>query len=146
MKEYKIGDIVEAKTHAELLNKLFGMAYKGWMKTAWNYSENEIVWMPALDWTERTWKKRNGKEVIWRNRVDGNRIIEEHMEGEFTDWNDIPAQVLLNKRRIVFSVHYDGNKRIYKFQGVYKYNEKDSDINKSHCYDRISDRFSLVIS
>ena len=54
MKKIKAGEVIYAKTNAELLNRLLGTNYKAWMK-AYRFLDNgEMLWMPRLDGVVRS--------------------------------------------------------------------------------------------
>ena len=129
----KIGDFICAATHANFLNQAFGTNYKGWMKSAWKYNDDNIVWMVHFDKTNR-----GG----WKNSfVSDNRIKEENVYGQRL-WDGKPASaILLPYNRITFEI-VDGNgSRKYVFKGVFKYDEENSNPLLNRYYDKVSDEF-----
>ena len=91
MKKIKAGEVIYAKTNAELLNGLLGKHYKAYMKSSYNLDVGEMLWMPRLDG-----KVRAG----WTNTMQNEKIIEKYVGGHpypnnFYDGVNV-------KRRVVF--------------------------------------------
>ncbi len=128
----KIGDYIYAATHADFLNQAFGKNYKGWMKSAWKYDSDNIVWMVHFDKTNR-----DG----WKNSfVSDNRIKEENLYGQRL-WDGEPMEHILGPNRITFEI-VDGNgSRKYVFKGVFKYDKKNSNPLSNRFFDRVDDKF-----
>ncbi len=112
MKTIKAGEVIYAKTNAELLNTLLGKRYKAWMKAGYPLRFGEMLWMPRLDG-----KVRAG----WRNTMQNGQIIEEYVGGQ-----PYPSNIYdgLNiKRRAVFEKRDRGG--YFVFRGVF---ELESDL------------------
>lgn len=128
----KIGDFICAATHADFLNQAFGTNYKGWMKSAWKYDKEKIVWMVHFDKTNR-----DG----WKNSfISDNRIKEENVYGQRL-WDGEPMEHILGPKRITFEI-VDGNgSRKYVFKGVFKYDEENSNPRSNRFFDKVDDEF-----
>ena len=85
------GDIIRAKTNAELLNALLGTHYQAWMKSVYEYA-NRRIWMIHID---------NKNRNDWKNYKKGNIIVEENLRKY--DFNGLRIDVRHNVERIVFS-------------------------------------------
>ena len=124
----KNGEVVEAKTHAEFLNKAFGTNYKAYMKCVWNYDEDWIVWMVRF----------NIDGVSWKNTfISDSRIKEENTN--LIQISYIKPLSRLYKKRIVFEIVDLGYTRKYIYRGRFIYDEKNSDPYKVRYYDKYSD-------
>ena len=73
----KIGEVVYARTHAELLNELLGTNYKAWMKSGIRLPDGRWLWMIELG----NFVSTSG----WINRLVGmNKISEKHIGKDFS--------------------------------------------------------------
>ena len=91
MKTIKAGEVIYAKTNAELLNGLLGKHYKAWMKADYPLDIDEMLWMPRLDGVVR---------AGWRNMMQNGQIVEEYVGG-----HPYPSNIYVGlniKRRAVF--------------------------------------------
>lgn len=94
------GLIIEAKTHAEFLNKVFGCNYKTWQKSTYELkNENKVIWMIRIDSI-----KRNG----FRNYILEDKIVECSNE-----------KTRSLKNRLVFQITEIEGKRYYEYLGEY---------------------------
>lgn len=121
----KSGEVIRVRTNAELLNELFGTNYKAWMKSVYEY-RNRRVWMIHID---------NKNRNDWKNYKKDNIIVEENLRKY--DFDGLRIDVRYNVERIVFSKH-DG---YFVFEGVYKYDKKNSTDNKIRYWIKVSDQF-----
>ena len=103
----KKGDIIRARTNAELLNTILGTRYKQWMKSVYFYDDYSYIWMVKFDD-----KVRSG----WRNRFCNEYIIEEMVDKSVTKWDNFPLWTMDDKKRYVFEKK-DG---FFKFLGIYQ--------------------------
>ncbi len=128
MKTIKAGEVIYAKTNAELLNGLLGKHYKAWMKADYPLDIDEMLWMPRLDGVVR---------AGWRNMMQNGQIVEEYVGG-----HPYPSNIYVGlniKRRAVFEKCDRG--RYFIFRGVF---ELDSDSTLTHRILRpIKDEISL---
>ncbi len=97
------GSIIVARTHAELLNKVFGTNYDSWMKSTYDYNYNTTVWMIAIDK-----EFRSG----FCNYFDENNNIIEYSKTKNTR--------SLKDYRLVFEIDKSGAYRKYIYHGKYK--------------------------
>ena len=107
MKTIKAGEVIYAKSNAELLNTLLGKHYKAWMKAGYPLRFGEMLWMPRLDGVVR---------AGWRNTMQNGQIIEEYVGGQ-----PYPSNIYegLNiKRRAVFEKCEWGG--YFVFRGVFE--------------------------
>ena len=123
----KSGEVIRIKTNAELLNKLLGKNYKAWMKSVYDFG-NKRIWMIHTDN-----KKRNG----WRNRKEGDIIIEENLYPD--DLTGLRSDVRHDTERIVFSKHGG----YFVFEGQYKYDKEKSKDSEIRYWVKVSDEISL---
>lgn len=100
------GQVIRARTNAELLNTLLGTHYKQWMKSVYKYGNDAYIWMVKFDD-----KLRAG----WRNRFSNGDIIEELVDRSVTEWNRIPLEDMDKMRRYVF----ERREGYYIFHGIY---------------------------
>ena len=119
------GDIIRAKTNAELLNTLLGTHYQAWMKSVYEYA-NRRIWMIHID---------NKNRNDWKNYKKGNIIVEENLRKY--DFNGLRIDVRHNVERIVFSKR-DG---YFVFEGIYKYDKENSIDNEIRYWIKVSDQF-----
>lgn len=119
------GEIVRVRTNAELLNELFGLNYKAWMKSVYDFDDKR-VWMIHLDNQER-----NG----WKNYKINNTIIEENLCPD--DLTGLRVDVRPNNLRIVFSKHNNH----FVFEGVYMYDKERSEASKSRYWQKVAEEF-----
>lgn len=100
--------IIEAKTHAEFLNKVFNCNYKSWQKSTYNLKkENKVVWMIRIDSL-----KRDG----FRNYILDDKIIE---------CSNKRTRSL--KNRLVYQIIEIDKKRYYEYLGEYVLDESTID-------------------
>lgn len=107
----QIGECVNVKRNAELLNKLLGTNYKQWYKSYLHLDQNSMIWMARFDN-----KVRDG----WRNRLENGRIIEEYI---YT--SNPPSNILVGaetKKRLAFIKYKDH----FEFLGVYEFDAAHS--------------------
>ena len=119
------GDIIRAKTNAELLNTLLGTHYQAWMKSVYEYA-NRRIWMIHID---------NKNRNDWKNYKKGNIIVEENLRKY--DFNGLRIDVRHNVERIEFSKR-DG---YFVFEGIYKYDKENSIDNEIRYWIKVSDQF-----
>lgn len=113
MRVLKAGEIIRARTHADLLNELFGTNYKAWMKCTYPYSYDSFVWMVRFN--------EVNKSTGWENvEISPNYVIEKNHNGILTFEGGSVTEILADKR-IVFQIVGDGVFRKYIFKGIYKY-------------------------
>ena len=106
MKTLKAGEVIYAKTNAELLNMLLGTHYKAWMKAYRFLDTGEMLWMPRLDGIVRSG---------WENTMQNGQIVEEYVGGRL-----YPSEIgigLKGQIRIVFEKF---DQRYFIFRGVFK--------------------------
>ena len=107
MKIIKAGEVIYAKSNAELLNTLLGKHYKAWMKSYIPLDVGEMLWMPRLDGVVR---------AGWRNTMQNGKIIEEYVGGR-----PYPSNINLGlevRRRAVFEKCDWG--KYFVFRGVFE--------------------------
>ena len=107
MKTIKAGEVIYAKTNAELLNGLLGTHYKAYMKAYRFLDTGEMLWMPRLDG-----KVRSG----WKNTLQNAQIVEEYVGGR-----PYPSEIgigLKGQIRIVFE-KFD-HAKYFVFRGVFE--------------------------
>lgn len=119
------GEIIRVRTNAELLNELFGLNYKAWMKSVYDFDDKR-VWMIHLDNQER-----NG----WKNYKIKNTIIEENLYPD--DLTGLRVDVRPNNLRVVFSKHNNH----FVFEGIYMYDKERSDASKIRYWQKVAEEF-----
>lgn len=130
----KAGDIIKARTHAELLNEVFGTNYKQWYKSVWEYDSNYIVWMVRFDG-----KNRSG----WVNEfISPDEIREENLYNA-TKWNGKTVLYNTGQKRLTFEIDESGLTRKYIFKGVFAPDEEKSNPYRVRYYYKVSDTFSV---
>ena len=129
--KFVLGDKIYAQTHANCLNYILGTKYRGWQRTCYNYNSNTIIWM---------FYKDNQERAGYRNKIVGDRLIEENVF-HVKKWDGKPVNPDIN--RIAFSINYYGSKRVYTFEGVFKYCPEESETYKFSVYKRISTEIDI---
>lgn len=128
----KKGEIVKARTHAELLNELFGTNYKQWYKCTYDIKKDNnsykkgnepelptiFVWMVCLN---------NTKNAGRRNKFEDDTTIIEQFDKPMTCSEERFNHGLNIKQRLVFEKINTSNGRIYKFHGVYELADTPND-------------------
>ena len=127
----KSGEFIYAKTHAEFLNKAFGTNYKSWMRSAWPYDDEWVVWMVQFN------KTKNG----WRNIFVSDSCIKQENLNAVKEFDGKPIEESTTKKRIVFEVDETGFSRKYIFKGKFVYDEDRSNPLTSQYLNKISDSF-----
>ena len=138
----KIGEIVYARTHAELLNELLGTNYKSWMKSVKELPGGSVLWMIQLG----NFVSSSG----WINKLVGmNRISERHIEKDYAferhntyKGSIIDGQYWNSADRVVFDIVKNGSNRIYIFRGVFRLNKEESTVDEN-IWDLIMDEYSI---
>lgn len=130
-KNMKTGETIYAKTHAEFLNKAFGTNYKSWMRCAWPYDDEWVVWMVQFN------KTKNG----WRNIFVSDSCIKQENLNAVKEFDGKPIDEATTKKRILFEVDESGFLRKYIFRGKFVYDEEKSDPISSQYFNKVSDEF-----
>ena len=89
----RVGKTVEAATHAELLNRLLGKEFDGYMKCTYNIDCLNAIWMLRLDGTVGS--------TGWANvLIDDTRLVERYV------LDDCPkaSKSVCHQRRYVFEI------------------------------------------
>ena len=129
----KVGDCIEARTHYEFLNKVFGKNYKLWGSCVWKFDSDTIVWMVRFN------KVCDG----WRNTfLTKDCIMEENLEAK-PDWKGtkVENEPTLRMRRVVIEIDGKSYNRRYIFKGVFKYDQERSDPYSIRYHNKIADDF-----
>lgn len=138
----KIGEVVYAKTHAELLNELLGTDYKAWMKSSIKLPDGKLLWMIELG---------NFVSVSgWINRQVGfDKISEKHIGEEFDfDAHNTYKGAIIDRQswnsadRVVFDMIKSGTSRKYVFRGVFRLNKESSTVDEN-IWELIMDEYTL---
>lgn len=113
----RIGKSIEAATHAELLNRLLGKDFDGYMKCTYNIDCLNTIWMIRLDGTV-------GPTGFANVLIDDKRLVERCVL-EDSQKGLKPAS---HQRRYVFEiVNSNYGKRLYVFRGAFELVEEESD-------------------
>ena len=129
----KTGETITARTHAEFLNVLLGKKYKAYMKCAYYFDLNNLIWMIRLDGQETS--------TGWCNSLEdgGNKIVENYigLQSQRKEGHRIPA---FNQRRYVFDIIERGwGRRDYLFRGVFEFDRVEGN-NDYRVWKKVSDR------
>ena len=114
-----LGETFHFQRNYELLNELEGSDYRAWMKSTYHLSDEEFIWMIAIDG-----KERNG----WINSWQGEKIIERYVGGRpepsnlYEGFND--------KHRLVFEKCNNGHERYFVFRGIFQIEAGSSPTNR----------------
>ena len=137
----KIGQSIEAKSHAEFLSKLFKKEYKGYMKSGKNLSDGKLLWMIELGPFETS----SG----WVNQlVSENLIIETHCGLTFEfNHNTYKHALLMGQKfddsdRVIFDIIKKATRREYIFRGVFRLNKIKSSL-KENVWDLIMSEYKV---
>ena len=133
MKEIKENDTFIERTHAKLLNRVFGTNYKQWMSSVWNVTDDTIAWMVRFDGITR-----DG----WRNCILSDDLLyQENVSGR-KNWKGVPVDDS-RQLRLVFAIIEDGYRRKYLFKGVYKFDPDGSDPRGKEYFRKVSSVYQL---
>lgn len=138
----KIGEVVYARTHAELLNELLGTNYKAWMKSGIRLPDGRWLWMIELG----NFVSTSG----WINMLVGmNKISEKHIGKDFSfEGHNTYKGAIIDRQswgpteRVVFDMDKSGSLRKYVFRGVFRLNKEESTID-ANIWDLILDEYNL---
>lgn len=138
----KIGEVVYARTHAELLNELLGTNYKAWRKSGIRLPDGRCLWMIELG----NFVSTSG----WINRLVGmNKISEKHIGRNFSfEGHNTYKGAIIDRQswgpteRVVFDMDKSGSLRKYVFRGVFRLNKEESTIDEN-IWDLILDEYNL---
>lgn len=104
------GNKIQARTHAELLNRLLNRHCKSWYKCTYDIDQDTFIWMVKLDGTDNYGR---------RNKFDDGKTIMERFDDGFPK-NDRFMHGLTRKYRLVFEKEELSVGRVYTFRGLYK--------------------------
>ena len=138
----KRGEIICAKTHAELLNKVLGTNYKAWMKSSIKLPDGRLLWMIEL-----------GSSISpagWINKMtSANSISEKHVGGNYAfSGHETYVGSRVNgiswdpSDRAVFDILKIGSVRKYVFRGVFRINTEKSSLYEN-VWDLILDEYNF---
>ena len=128
----KVGESVEARTHADFLNSLFGKNYKGYMKCTFELDSINLIWMIRLD--------NQPTNTGWCNSLESNgeRIIENYI-GLPSDRTEHHKKSVYHQVRYVFDIVESAwGRRKYVFRGAFKFAREEGD-NDYRVWQRVSD-------
>lgn len=116
-KVIRIGKSIEVSTHAELLNRLLGKSFDGYMKCTYSIDCSHVIWMIRLDGTVGP--------TGWANvLIDDKKLIERYTLDECPK----ATKDVKHQRRYVFEiVNSNYGKRLYVFRGAFELAEEESD-------------------
>ena len=103
----------------ELLNELLNKNYRAWMRSTYHLSDEEFIWMIAIDGKERN---------CWINSWKGEKIVEQYVGGRpepsnlYEGFND--------KQRLVFEKCNNGHELYFVFRGIFQMEEGSSPRNR----------------
>ena len=129
----KTGETITARSHAEFLNILLGKKYKAYMKCAYYFDFNNLIWMIRLDGQQTS----SG----WCNSLedDGNKIVENYV-GLQSMRIDSHRTPVYNQKRYVFDIIERGwGRRDYLFRGVFEFDRAEGN-NDYRVWKKISDQ------
>lgn len=112
------GEIIKARTHAELLNKLFHKNYKQYYRCTYDITNGLFIWMVCLD---------NSNNAGRCNKFEDDTTIIEQFDKPMTCSEERFYHGLKIKQRLVFEKIKTSNGRIYKFHGLYELVSKSKD-------------------
>ena len=138
----KIGEVVYARTHADLLNELLGTNYKAWMKSGIRLPDGRWLWMVELGNFVST--------AGWINRLVGmGKISEKHIGRDYVfEGHSTYKYALLtgdkfdDSDRVIFDMDKSGSMRKYIFRGVFRLNKEESTLDEN-IWDLIMDEYNL---
>lgn len=110
-------------TNVEFLNENFGTDYKGWMKCAWPYNDEILVWMVRFD---------GSVSSGWYNKITSENTVEEFFV------KDLSSQLVNHKnvnQKLRLAVDKSQN---YKILGLYKYDTLNSNERTHRIWKKIA--------
>jgi transcriptional regulator with XRE-family HTH domain len=128
----KVGESIEARTHADFLNILLNKEYRGYMKCTFDFDSINLIWMIRLD--------NQLTKMGWRNSLesDGEKIIENYV-GLPDDRIEYQKRHVYHQVRYVFDIVENAwGKRKYVFRGAFKFSREEGD-NDYRVWVKISD-------
>lgn len=137
----KIGESIEAHSHAEFLSKVLKKEYKGYWKSGKKLADGKFLWMIELG----SFETPSG----WINRlVSKNLITETHVGITFSFEHNTYKNALLTGQkfddsdRVIFDIIKKETHREYIFRGVFRLNKINSSV-KENVWDLIMDEYKL---
>ena len=137
----KIGESIEAKTHAEFLSILFQKEYKGYLKSGKKLSDEKLLWMIELG----PFETPSG----WINQlISKNLITETHVRiafdfGHNTYKNALATgQYFDDSDRVIFDIVKKNGYRSYVFRGVFRLNKTKSSL-KENIWDLVMSEYRI---
>ena len=138
----KVGEIVYARTNADLLNEVLGTNYKAWMKSSIMLPDNKRLWMIELGNFVTT--------AGWKNTLlGGTKLSEIHVGGDYTFdshntyWGARQSGKSWGPEiRVVFDIVKGSYSRKYIFRGVFRLNREESSISEN-VWDLIMDEYNF---
>ena len=115
----RVGESIEARTHADFLNLLLNKEYRGYMKCTFDFDAINLIWMIRLD--------NQPTNTGWCNSLDlgGERIIENYI-GLPEDRIEQHKRSVHHQVRYVFDiVENSWGKRKYVFRGAFKFSREE---------------------
>lgn len=106
----KAGEIIKARTHAELINYLKKTDLKGLFKCTYDLDENTFIWMVSLN---------NTSNAGHRNKFENDTTIIEQFDKSMPK-NKRFYHGINRHYRLVFEKIKTNGERLYKFHGLYK--------------------------
>lgn len=144
MREIKVGDTWEGNNHADMINKVMGTDYKGYMKstvTLTHFGGDGFAWFVFMDGSVHG----TSKDYLWVNKIsaDGITIVETCIS---EDKSYVKSVAEKYHKVLAFQLDPDGtgNKYKCKFVGYFDQERYDHQ-NLIRVYKRISETYSFKI-
>ena len=128
----RVGESIEARTHADFLNILLDKDYRGYMKCGYNFDSINLIWMIRLD--------NQPTNTGWVNILEpnGERIIEDFV-GFPSERLETHKHNVYHQRRYVFDIIQQAwGKRKYVFRGVFEFCKEEGN-NNHHVWNKVAD-------
>lgn len=128
----RVGESIEARTHADFLNILLNKKYRGYMKCTFDFDSINLIWMIRLD--------NQPTNTGWCNSLDldGERIIENYI-GLPSNRIEQHKKSVYHQIRYVFDiVENSWGRRKYVFRGAFKFSKEEGN-NDYRVWRKIAD-------
>ncbi|MBO5945186.1 MAG: helix-turn-helix domain-containing protein, partial [Clostridia bacterium] len=133
----KVGEFIEARTHAQFLNQLLDKNYSGYMKCGYGFNATDLIWMIRLD--------GQFTSTGWCNTLEdnGNKIIENFVGSPEQRLEPHKKSVVYQKRYVFDIIDRGYGRRKYVFRGAFIFNREEGN-NDYRVWKKVEDAVDFM--